>query len=428
MHTGIPYMISNIIVSVLWYIAANLILDSKYSKWKTVLIQSGIQIAFWMATENIFPFFSSIRHVTGFLLPLILIIYFHTDRTVFKIFTTMLILIAVAVAEIMLGAFLPHDAIMSGELFEKYAIPIYSLYVFLVFIAMSFVVVLMRAFKQKYKGLLMEKQWILYLLFPASQVLTMYVWFPSFVDMDPGSYVKEIAVIVLDILADVSLAYMMYQTAKSTELRIRSEMLEEQISSQGNYYTQLASTYTDIRKMRHDIDNHILAIRSLLDNGDIDSASRYVHDLSAKKTPPIRLADCRNTVIASYLDKKFEDIEKRGITLDTNIHLPFGLDISDPDLICIYGNILDNAMEACKDIPDASIELHTLYKAPYLTIKCRNSVKEQTEKKQRRIAELDRGVGFTILSGITEKYDGQFTSHREENMFYTEVVVKTAGE
>ena len=84
-----------------------------------------------------------------------------------------------------------------------------------------------------------------------------------------------------------------------------------------------------------------------MDNGEFDSASQYVHELSAKKTPPIRLADCRNTVIASYLDKKFEDIEKRGITLETSIHLPFGLDISDPDLICIYGNILDNAMEAC---------------------------------------------------------------------------------
>ena len=427
MHTGIPYMISNCVITLFWYIAANLILDSRYSKWKTVLIEAGIQIVFWMITENVFPFFSAIRHITGFLLPLGMILYFHTDRTVLKVFTTVSILISVAVAEMMLSAFLPHDAIFSGEVFEKYAVPVYSLYVFLVFIAMSFVVVLLRAFKQKYRGLLMEKMWFLFLLFPASQVLTMYVWLPSFVNMDPGNYVKEIAVIVLDILADISLAYMMYQTARSTELRIRSEMLEEQISSQGNYYTQLASTYTDIRKMRHDIDNHILAIQSLLDTGEVDSASRYVHDLSVKKVPEVRLSDCRNTVIASYLEKKFEDITKRGITLETSIHLPFGVDISDPDLICIYGNILDNAMEACKDIPAAEIHLHTLYKAPYLMITCKNSAREQTEKKQRRIAELDRGVGFTILSGIAEKYDGQFNYHMEDNMFYTEVALK-AGE
>ena len=230
--------------------------------------------------------------------------------------------------------------------------------------------------------------------------------------------------ICVDIIADIALLYMFYRTASNAELRARSEMLEDQIKSQGSYYNQLVSTYTDIRRMRHDIDNHLYTIRALVDSGNTKDAVEYADKVIEEDQIHILFPDCRNTVAASYLEKKVEDLSMLGIILNADIHIPSNLDISNPDLICIYGNILDNAAEACSGIEHATIELKTNYKHPYLTISCTNPTLHETQKKRQRFAGLDRGVGLTILSHLADKYDGELSPERNGDTYHTSLVLK----
>ena len=106
------------------------------------------------------------------------------------------------------------------------------------------------------------------------------------------------------------------------------------------------------------------------------------------------------------------------------MYLPVKLNISNPDLICIYGNILDNAIEACRNTDNGKISLSTKYKQPYLTISCTNTVPETMKEKKRRIPELERGIGFTILSGLAVQYDGQFVNELDNGVFRTEIILK----
>ena len=110
--------------------------------------------------------------------------------------------------------------------------------------------------------------------------------------------------------------------------------------------------------------------------------------------------------------------------METDLHLPAELCISNPDLICIYGNILDNAIEACRNTQNARIILKTAYDEPYLSISCSNTIPETAREKKRRIPELERGIGMTILAGLAEQYDGQYTHKSDEGMFHTEIILK----
>ncbi len=233
-----------------------------------------------------------------------------------------------------------------------------------------------------------------------------------------------ILMIFVFFLADLALIYMIRISASRAELKIRSEMLEEQVRSQGNYYDQLASTYAGMRRMRHDIDNHLYTIRALIDNGRTEDAVSYADKVIEEDHAQVHLSDCRNTVVSSYLEKKLEDMNALGIRLETDVHLPTHLSVSNPDLICTYGNILDNAIEASRETDNAVIALKTEYRKPYLTISCRNPVQVQENEKKQRISGLERGVGLTILSHLAEQYDGQFTSKREQNSYYTEIILK----
>ena len=64
----------------------------------------------------------------------------------------------------------------------------------------------------------------------------------------------------------------------------------------------------------------------------------------------------------------------------------------------------------------------------YLVIQESNPVRPRQPqgKKPRRIPELERGVGFRVLSSLAAKYDGSFR-HTCENDTYTVTLSLRAG-
>ena len=96
--------------------------------------------------------------------------------------------------------------------------------------------------------------------------------------------------------------------------------------------------------------------------------------------------------------------------MSSDLHYLVELPVSNTDLIVAFGNLLDNALEACSGIPDAQIMLRAHMDKGYLVIQESNPVRARQPqgKKPRRIPELERGVGFRVLSGLAAKYDGSF--------------------
>lgn len=424
MHSGIEYIISNFFLILFWMVAANLIFDNKYPKVITIILEVAIQFGFWYLFENVFPIFSALRFFVGFAMPILIMYFFHTDKPLFKITASLLLVMTVAISEVFSMALFPYEMELSGELFEKYAVPVYSIFTLLNLTIISIFTAVLMAVKRRTQGLIIEKQWFIFILFPASQLFSLYVWYAHFVRYGYYDTKMVIAMLAIDLLADAALIYTIRLTASNTELRIRSEMLEEQVHSQENYYNHIASTYADMRKMRHDIDNHFYAMEGLLERGEIQDAKDYIHKLGEQDKTDVSFSECRNTVVASYLEKKREDIIAAGIAFEANVYLPSVLNISNPDLICIYGNILDNAIEACRNTDNSKISLTTKYKNQYLTISCVNTVPTDRKEKKRRIPELERGIGFTILSSLADQYDGQFANELSDGMFRTEIILK----
>ena len=102
--------------------------------------------------------------------------------------------------------------------------------------------------------------------------------------------------------------------------------------------------------------------------------------------------------------------------------------MSNTDLIVAFGNILDNALEACEGVPGAQIRLQAYLAKGYLVIHERNPVRgEPAAAKPRRIPELERGVGFRVLSGLAQKYDGSFQHELEPGGDYAVTLMLKAA-
>ena len=238
----------------------------------------------------------------------------------------------------------------------------------------------------------------------------------------------QLIVSALFLVSDILLYRTMVHTEQRVQLEVENQLLEKQLDAQLAHYSDLTAQYEQIRAMRHDISHHLNTINALLQEGNLKAATEYSEQLLPMQTYISRLGKCQNPVVDAFLYSRMQDAEHRGVPVQADVSLPVELPVSNTDLIVAFGNLLDNALEACSGIPDAQITLRAHMDKGYLVIQESNPVRARQPqgKKPRRIPELERGVGFRVLGGLAEKYDGSFR-HACENDTYTVTLLLRAA-
>ncbi len=167
----------------------------------------------------------------------------------------------------------------------------------------------------------------------------------------------QLTMSVLFLVSDILLYRTMVRTEQRVQLEVENALLESQLDAQLAHYRDLTAQYEQIRAMRHDIAHHLNTIHALLEAGNLQAASEYSEQLLPAQTYSSRLGACRNPVVDAFLYTRVQDAQTRGVPVRADVSLPVELPVSNTDLIVAFGNLLDNALEACAGIPDAAITL-----------------------------------------------------------------------
>ena len=224
------------------------------------------------------------------------------------------------------------------------------------------------------------------------------------------------------IFADVSLFSAMICLSQRAQLAAENNILAAQIDAQEKHYQALAAQYESIRRMRHDIANHVSAMQSLLASGRSSDAQEYLEELV---TIPFdtNLGLCKNPVVDAFLHNKLEEARSAGIDVTVRIDLDADIPVSNVDLIRIFGNLIDNALEACEgtETPSVSIACSKAYGC--LVITTQNPIRQEKPDKGRRIPGLDRGIGMHVLADVAKKYNGSISFNENKRIFTTELII-----
>ena len=238
----------------------------------------------------------------------------------------------------------------------------------------------------------------------------------------------QLIVSALFLVSDILLYRTMVHTEQRVQLEVENQLLEKLLDAQLAHYSDLTGQYEQIRTMRHDISHHLNTINALLQAGNLKAASEYSEQLLPMQTYISRLGKCQNPVVDAFLYSRMQDAEAKGVPVQADVSLPVELPVSNTDLIVAFGNMLDNALEACEGVPGTQIRLQAYLAKGYLVIHERNPVRgEPAAAKPRRIPELERGVGFRVLSGLAQKYDGSFRHELEPGGDYAVTLMLKAA-
>ena len=215
-------------------------------------------------------------------------------------------------------------------------------------------------------------------------------------------------------LAFICIAVVM--TVKLTESRYfstLSSMNESYLNSQKDYYEMKQTSDTEIRRIRHDMKNHLICIRELAAQRKYDELENYVGEISDAVKDATRLIHTGSGIIDAIVNEKAAIAKKAGVHFEWEGTIS-GLEISAVDSCTLVSNLLDNALEACDlvDVADRFISLTFRRSEHFLFMICENSSARVVEMSGGRPLttksdKLNHGFGIRNISRCVEKYGGE---------------------
>lgn len=174
------------------------------------------------------------------------------------------------------------------------------------------------------------------------------------------------------------------------------------------YYQGLRQQETQVRRLRHDLRNHLTAVRGLLEQGDEQGAIRYLDQMAG--SPALRGTRrlCDNETANVVLAAKAEAMERSGIAADFAVSLPGELPVADTDLAALLGNALDNAMEGVEGAAEKRVTLRCRADKGLFMLRVENPMGAaiNPDLATTKADKAAHGFGIPGMREIAERYGG----------------------
>ena len=213
---------------------------------------------------------------------------------------------------------------------------------------------------------------------------------------------------------------------KIMELQARNH----QLSTQALQYGNLQDKITEARRAKHDVRHHITLMKKYVDDKDYDALSEYLNNYQ-KSIPDEHILFCENTAVNAILSYFSGQARTFGITYTVSASIPENIPITETDLSILFGNLLENAMDACntesigdkKIIVRANTDDHSLC----ITVDNTFSGSLNINEDGRFISSKHDGLGLGTesIKSIAGKYNGVCQFESNNGMFYASVMCFT---
>ncbi|MGN0976648.1 MAG: sensor histidine kinase [Faecousia sp.] len=185
------------------------------------------------------------------------------------------------------------------------------------------------------------------------------------------------------------------------------------------YYQGILREQTQVRTLRHDLRNHLTALRGLIEKGETEKAQDYLNQILGSPAMQGSRQLCENETANAVLAAKAEDMARRGIAWDFRVALPPSLPVADTDLCALLGNALDNAMEAAEKTEDKRVTLRCRMDKGMLMLRVRNPLAgdETADLTTTKPDKKHHGLGLAGMREIAARYGGTLEAGPEGDYF-----------
>lgn len=230
------------------------------------------------------------------------------------------------------------------------------------------------------------------------------------------------------LIAFVFTSFILYQVFKeiifNETLRNEKAILNLQVVN----FHKTMDYMDETRRIRHDFRHHMATISGLVEDHKYQQAQDYLQQY-LKSTSGRMYQFTENNALNALLNYYYNKARDKKVNTKFNIHYPKISNISDVDICSIFGNLLENAVEASQPNLEQTtiLEVDLLYDQNHLlTASIKNNHQQQIKKQAGRFISTKRNHvswGLRSVESLVNSYNGTLLINHDETSFEVKILI-----
>lgn len=287
--------------------------------------------------------------------------------------------------------------------------------------------VLQRIFIKNDKTHITVGQYALYILITVYMLVNIgEILFMLKYDLSDKDYLFLMFEAVFMIFINLYLFYLLDTFAENKDLKYKLALYEQQAESNYEYYAKQIENHQKALAVIHDVRKHMRIVEEYGRLGADKEQEAYAASFDDMIAPLLMKQYCRNAILNMILNDKQEECEKE--------HILFQVKIADADIefmeqidvTTIFGNILDNAIEACVKAEEKRIEFQMYPFNGLVYVKISNTYTDKiiwsADRKPLSTKGQQHGIGLSNVEKVLQKYNGDIEFAIQDNQFVLEIM------
>lgn len=219
-----------------------------------------------------------------------------------------------------------------------------------------------------------------------------------------------IFIVIMGNIMGLNISDMVKMKKENEKLVFDMNLLENSLAEQKRYNTMITRNEEITRKQRHDLRHQLVVIKELA--GDTNpTLTEYLNSL-IHSIPHAPKKYCENKAVNSIISHYGAICANESIALETKLNVPESEDsVLDNDLCLVFGNMIENAIEACRrlDNDGCFIRLSADIRYKTLIITMDNSFDGHFKIRDGKYLSSKRndfGIGLSSIQSVAQKYGG----------------------
>lgn len=332
-----------------------------------------------------------------------------------RIFTAVSFLVFQMLSEVM-SYFIVVSTIHNStdKSMQSYSIMLSKLIIFIIAVIVMLIM-------KKNSGTVKLKDYLCFIVTPLISMATIIAISFEFDTGEPSATVGTCLASAGLIIINLIVYYLLENIIEVSSIREQQHQMEQQFVFQEKKYEQTSASFKSIYGVIHDTNKHFLYLRECIRSGSYEEADNYIGSAIE------HLDKSYKRVVTGYLPVDALVSNAMNIADNSNVDFKTNINIDKDDItierydICVaLGNLLDNAIEACKKVAnpdDRYINISIITKDGDIIIHIQNSTEYMIigNLETNKTDKLRHGHGIKNVIAIAEKYGGVFNIERSES-------------
>ena len=204
----------------------------------------------------------------------------------------------------------------------------------------------------------------------------------------------------------------------------RLELIEENIKYlQGQLKTSKENELF-ARTVRHDLRHHNKNIAAMLQKGETDEALSYIEQYNESLDAARPREFCHHVTVNAILSSFYTKAQNDGICVSVEADTQEETAVSNMDFVAILSNILENAINGCKECGShGEIKVNIRTVSDKTVIVCSNPCKPGLVIENNMIKQ--KGIGMESMLTAARKYGGDISYSLENGILTLCIILKT---